>query len=107
MKLNLDLMTREEMLLVALDNRVEHQYTTEELWDEDHNYVVCNRNGYMEYSNGEEVLEDEDLPEDGWFECTGYDESDEEDSYCDSGIYNDCRRQMTYDDPLYDGEDEY
>lgn len=94
---NLDLMTRDEMLDVASNNRVEHQYTTEELWEEDHNYVVCNRNGYMEWANGEEVLEDEDLPLDGWFECTGYDESDE-DSYNDSDIY---------DNPLYDSDDEW
>lgn len=98
MKLSLDLMSRDEMIEVAMSNRVEHQYTTEDMWEnEDHNYVVCNRNGYMEYANGEEVLEDEDLPIDGWFECTGYDE-DDYDSYSDSGIY---------DNPLYDGEDEY
>lgn len=100
MKLSLDLMSRDEMIETAMSNRVEHQYTTEDMWEnEDHNYVVCNRNGYMEWANGEEVLEDEDLPEDGWFECTGYDaDEDDYDSYSDSGIY---------DNPLYDGEDEY
>lgn len=98
---NLDLMSRDEMLEVASSNRVEHQYTTEDLWEnEDHNYVVCNRNGYMEWANGEEVLEDDTLPEDGWFECTGYETNEDDylDGYSDSGIY---------DNPLYDGEDEY
>lgn len=97
MKMNIDLMTRDEMIEAAMSNRVESQYTTEELWEDDHNYVTCDRNGYMEWANGEEVLEDEELPEDGWFECTGYD-SDEEDSYTDSGIY---------DNPLYDSDDEW
>lgn len=97
MKMSLDLMSRDEMIDVAMANRVEHQYTTEDLWEnDDHNYIVCNRNGYLEYADGEEVLDDEELPEDGWFECTGYDA--DEDSFNDSGIY---------DNPLYDADDEY
>lgn len=96
---NLDLMSRDEMLEIASSNRVEHQYTTEDLWEnEDHNYVVCNRNGYLNYANGEEVIDENDLPEDGWFDCTEYDEDSDVDSYSDSGFY---------DNPLYDSDDDW
>lgn len=87
-------MTKDEMLQESYDNRG-NRYTTED-WQEDGDYVTTNRNGYLEYANGEEVMDEDDLPEDGWFDCTDYDES--EDSYTDSGIY---------DNPLYDSDDEW
>lgn len=95
MKLNTDLMTREEMLMETSYNRG-NQYTTEEMW-EDGDYVVTDRNGYLKYSNGEEVLADEDLPEDGWFDCTDMDNDIYNESYYDS--YSD-------NDNYYDVDDE-
>lgn len=88
-------MTREEMLQDSYRNRG-NRYTTEE-WQEDGDYVTTNRNGYLEYANGEEVLEDEDLPEDGWYDCTDYNEEDDEDI-----LYNE-----NYDSALYDENDEW
>lgn len=88
-------MTREEMLQDSYHNRG-NRYTTEE-WQEDGDYVTTNRNGYLEYANGEEVLEDEDLPEDGWYDCTDYNEEDDEDI-----PYNE-----NYDSALYDEDDEW
>jgi len=94
MKVQVDLMNREEMLAESSSNKG-NRYTIEE-WQESADYVVTNRNGYLEYANGEEVIDENDLPEDGWFDCTDYDE--DEDSYNDSGFY---------DNPLYDSDDEW
>lgn len=87
MKLNTDLMTREEMLMETSINRG-NQYTTEEMW-ESGDYVVTDRNGYLYYANGEEVISDEDLPEDGWFDCTDMDNGSYYDSYSDNDNYYD------------------
>lgn len=88
------LMTREEMLDTAGQNR-ETQYTTEEMW-ESGDYVVVDASGYLVYSNGEEVLDETDLAEDGWFDCT-----DMEDPFD-----NDYNRDGYYNDPLYDEYDD-
>lgn len=90
-------MTREEMLVETARNRG-NQYTTESMW-EDGDYVTTDRNGYLNYANGEEVLADEDLEEDGWFDCTDISNDDlESESYMDSDIY---------DNPLYDSDDDW
>lgn len=104
MKVQVDLMTREEMLAESSVNKG-NRYTIEE-WQKDGDYVVTNRNGYLEYANGEEVIDENDLPEDGWFDCTDYDE--DEDSYTESGFY-DTRggTNQPYDNPLYDSDDEW
>lgn len=94
MKVNIDLMNREEMLQESTFNKG-NRYTTEEM-AESGDYVTTNRNGYLEYANGEEVIEVNDLPMDGWYDCT--DGEDFNDSYADS----DC-----YDNPLYDSDDEW
>lgn len=94
MNVKIDLMTREEMLQESYNNKG-NRYTIEE-WQEDGEYVTTDRNGYLNYANGEEVMDENDLPEDGWYDCTGYDGYD--DSYSDSGIY---------DNPLYDCDDEW
>lgn len=94
MQVKLDLMTREEMIEESFNNKG-NRYTTEE-WQEDGDYVITNRNGYLEYGNGEEVLDEDDLPEDGWFDCTGYDEDEEE-------LNEEAR--YCYEDPLYDEND--
>lgn len=96
MKVNIELMTREEMLSDSNSNRG-NRYAVEE-WMEDGDYVTTNRNGYLEYANGEEVIDENDLPEDGWFDCTDYDIEDNPDSYTDSGFF---------DNPLYDSDDEW
>ena len=96
MKLNTDLMTREEMLMETSINRG-NQYTTEEMW-ETGDYVVTDRNGYLYYANGEEVMSDEDLPETGWFDCTDMDNDSYNENYYDSYSYN---------DNYYDVDDEW
>ena len=96
MKLNTDLMTREEMLMETSINRG-NQYTTEEMW-ETGDYVVTDRNGYLYYANGEEVMSDEDLPETGWFDCTDMDNDSYNENYYDS--YSD-------NDNYYDIDDEF
>ena len=45
-----------------------------------------------------DYLDENDLPEDGWFDCTEYDEDSDVDSYSDSGFY---------DNPLYDSDDDW
>lgn len=85
--MEIGLMTREEMLQESYANKG-NMYTTEE-WEENGDYVTTDRNGYLNYANGEEVINENDLPEDGWYDCTGYDEDNDNytDSYYDSGIY--------------------
>lgn len=84
-------MTREEMLQESYTNKG-NMYTTEE-WEENGDYVITDRNGYLNYANGEEVIDENDLPEDGWYDCTGYNEDN--DRYYDSGLYV---NQYDYDD---------
>ena len=96
MEVKIDLMTKEEMLQESYINKG-NRYTTEE-WQENGDYVTTDRNGYLNYANGEEVIDENDLPEDGWFDCTEYDEDSDADSYSDSGFY---------DNPLYDSDDEW
>lgn len=94
MEVNIGLMTRDEMLTESTYNK-NHKYTTEEM-AEDGDYVYVDRNGYLTYANGEEVIETEDLPEDGWYDCT--DVENLNDTFPDSGFY---------DSPLYDDDDEW
>lgn len=99
----MDLLSRQDMLALADKNRGT-QYTTEELWEDDHQYVVVNRNGYLVWDNGEEIIdENEELPEDDWFEVTGYEEDpfleDVSEDEINGGYYSD------YDSPLYDEND--
>ena len=96
MEVKIDLMTKEEMLQESYNNKG-NKYTTEE-WQENGDYVITDRNGYLNYANGEEVIDNNDLPEDGWYYCTEYDEDGDIDSYADSGFY---------DNPLYDSDDEW
>ena len=77
MEVKIDLMTKEEMLQESYINKG-NRYTTEE-WQENGDYVTTDRNGYLNYANGEEVI-------------------DENDSYSDSGFY---------DNPLYDSDDDW
>lgn len=88
-----DTMTKEEMIQEARYNRG-NQYTTDELFEEG-NYVYVARTGYLMWENGEEVMdEDDELPEDGWWECTDYNEND-------PGDYG-----LFYDEALYDENDD-
>ena len=75
MEVKIDLMTKEEMLQESYINKG-NRYTTEE-WQENGDYVTTDRNGYLNYANGEEG---------------------DVDSYSDSGFY---------DNPLYDSDDEW
>lgn len=101
----MDLMSRDEMLDMANKNRGT-QYTTEELWDDGKQYVMVDRHGYLVWDNGEEVInEEEELPEDDWFEVTGYDEGDPFlENVSDDEVGNSYYDE--YDNPLYD-EDDY
>lgn len=96
MQVKLDLMSRDEMIEESFRNKG-NRYTTEE-WQEEGNYVVTNRNGYLEYADGEEVIEEDSLPIEGWFDCTGYEE--------DEDLLNNEARSC-YEDPLYDEDDMY
>lgn len=96
MEVKIDLMTKEEMLQESYINKG-NRYTTEE-WQQNGDYVTTDRNGYLNCANGEEVIDENDLPEDGWFDCTEYDEDSDVDSYSDSGFY---------DNPLYDSDDDW
>ena len=88
MEVKIDLMTKEEMLQESYINKG-NRYTTEE-WQENGDYVTTDRNGYLNYANGEEVIDEIDLTED--------DEDSDIDSYADSGFY---------DNPLYDSDDDW
>lgn len=104
MEIEMDLMSKDEMLNIANRNRGT-QYTTEELWEDDQQYVKVDRNGYLVWDNGEEVInEDEELPEDGWFEVTDYDEGDPFlENVSEGEVGNDY--YSGYDNPLYDEND--
>ena len=54
MEVKIDLMTKEEMLQESYINKG-NRYTTEE-WQENGDYVTTDRNGYLNYANGEEVI---------------------------------------------------
>lgn len=98
MEQEMKLMSRDEMIAEA-DNNRGNQYTTELMWDDGHEYVYVDRNGYLKYDIGEEVLEYDELEEDGWFECTDYNEDGEDDMSYSSN--------SAYDNPLYDDNDEW
>ena len=55
MEVKIDLMTKEEMLQESYNNKG-NKYTTEE-WQENGDYVTTDRNGYLNYANGEEVID--------------------------------------------------
>lgn len=61
-------MTREEALELIYNNR-DTQVTTDRLLDNGY-YVYCDRQGYFMLSNGEEIINNEELEEDGWFDCS-------------------------------------
>ena len=50
MEVKIDLMTKEEMLQESYNNKG-NKYTTEE-WQENGDYVTTDRNGYLNYANG-------------------------------------------------------
>lgn len=107
MKVEMDLMTRDEMISLANQNKGT-QYSTEDLWEDDQQYVMVDRNGYLVWDNGEEVLnEDEELPEDGWFEtsddCTAWDEDPFLENVSEGEPNSDY--YSGYDNPLYDEND--
>ena len=104
MEVKIDLMTKEEMLQESYINKG-NRYTTEE-WQENGDYVTTDRNGYLNYANGEEVIDESDLPEDGWFDCTGYDEDSDVDSYSNSDFY-DMFNPLHEFNSLYDSDDEW
>ena len=61
-------MTREEALELIYNNR-DTQVTTDRLLDNGY-YVYCDRQGYFMFSYGEEIVNNEELEEDGWFDCS-------------------------------------
>lgn len=63
-------MTRQEMLKDAYANRC-NVYATEEMW-QNGDYILVDHSGYLQYGNGEEILDEEELPEDGWIDFTDY-----------------------------------
>lgn len=62
-------MTREEALELVNSNRNKCQVTTDKLLNNGC-YVFCDRYGYLMYSNGEEILDENELEDDNWFECS-------------------------------------
>lgn len=61
-------MTREEALELIYTNR-DIQVTTDKLLNNGY-CVYCDRHGYFMFSNGEEIVNTEELEEDGWFDCS-------------------------------------
>lgn len=62
-------MTREEALELVFSNRNKCQVTTDKLLNNGY-YVFCDRCGYLMYSNGEEIVDETELEDDNWFECS-------------------------------------
>lgn len=62
-------MTKEEALELVNSNRNNCQVTTDKLLNNGY-YVFCDRYGYLMYSNGEEIVDESELENDGWFECS-------------------------------------
>ena len=62
-------MTREEALELVNSNRNKCQVTTDKLLNNGY-CVYCDRHGYFMFSNGEEIVNTEELEEDGWFDCS-------------------------------------
>ena len=62
-------MTREEALELVFSNRNKCQVTTDKLLNNGY-YVFCDRYGYLMYFNGEEIIDENELEDDNWFECS-------------------------------------
>lgn len=62
-------MTKEEALELVFSNRNKCQVTTDKLLNNGY-YVFCDRYGYLMYSNREEILDENELEDDNWFECS-------------------------------------
>ena len=68
--MNDGLMTRNEMLEDVFANRG-NVYATEEMHAEG-NCVLVGYDGYLMYGDGEEITNENELPENGWIDFTGY-----------------------------------
>lgn len=92
-------MKKDEALDMAYANPGQ-MYTCDALWEDNENYVSVDRRGYLSYANGEEVIDEDELPEDDWFDVTDYDQdADWEPNYPSHiNCYN--------DDIMYDEENE-
>ena len=62
-------MTKEEALELVFSNRNKCQVTTDKLLNNGY-YVFSDRYGYLIYSNGEEIVDETELEDDNWFECS-------------------------------------
>ena len=92
-------MTREEMLEDAYANKG-NVYATEEMHEEG-NCVLYGYNGCLMYGDGEEIVDEEELPEDGWIDFTGYQMEFDDYNPVNGSTYRDGI------DILYDENDEY
>lgn len=45
------------------------QVTTSTLWEEDNRFIYINRSGYLVYNDGTDVYDEDELEEDGWYQC--------------------------------------
>lgn len=80
-------MTREEALELIYANR-DIQVTTDKLLNNGY-YVYCDRHGYFMFSNGEEIVDNEELEEDGWFDCSDIEFDEHNTGGFDSFMFND------------------
>lgn len=95
-------MTKNEALDMVYANHGQ-MYTCDKLWEDNENYVTVDRRGYLSYANGEEVLDEDELPEGEWYDVTDYNEEDEnwEPNYPSHvNCYN-------INDTMYDEENEF
>lgn len=95
-------MTKNEALDMVYANHGQ-MYTCDKLWEDNENYVTVDRRGYLSYANGEEVLDEDELPEGEWYDVTDYNEEDEnwEPNYTSHvNCYN-------INDTMYDEENEF
>ena len=77
-----------------------HIYTTDELWEDDENCILIDNLGNLIFGNGEPVTNEDELPQDGWYDATDIDEQEPEEAWNYTSQHN-----RNVDSVLWDEED--
>ena len=56
-----------------------HIYTTDELWEDDENCILVDSLGNLVFGYGEMVINTDELPQEGWYDATDMDSTNEDD----------------------------
>lgn len=75
-------------------------YTTDELWEDDENCILIDNLGNLIFGNGEPVTNEDELPQDGWYDATDIDEQEPEEGWNYASQHN-----RNVDSVLWDEED--